>query len=141
MSTECNGTDATTIINDRQPDVIPNSVVEDGTTFKANTKQTAAYNYFKATPASSYLLDASYLKLRELSLSYTIPAKVINSTPFSGVTIGVFAKNLKYWLPEENTFADPEVGGVGGASDAVGIETTTTPTTRSFGVDLRLNFK
>jgi TonB-linked SusC/RagA family outer membrane protein len=141
MSTEFNGTAATTIINDRQPYVIPNSVVEDGTTFKANTKQTAAYNYFKATPASSYLLDASYLKLRELSLSYTIPSKIINSTPFSGVTIGVFAKNLKYWLPEENTFADPEVGGVGGASDAVGIETTTTPTTRSFGVDLRLNFK
>jgi len=141
MSTEFNGTAATTLTNDRQPYIIPGSVVDDNGTFKANTMETAAYNYSKATPASGFLLDASYLKLRELSLSYNFGTNLLTKTPFSGATLGVFAKNLKYWLPKENMFADPEVGGVGGASDAVGIETTTTPSTRSFGVDLRFNFK
>jgi len=89
-------------------------------------------------PAGAYLLDASYLKLREVAISYTFPSARLGV--FKNITLGVFAKNLKYWVAKENTFADPEVGGVGGASDAVGIETTTTPTSRSFGAELRLNF-
>ncbi len=103
-----------------------------------NTTETNSYTYFRGAPAGSYLLDASYLKLRELAVSYSIPTG--NLGAFKSITIGVFAKNLKYWVAKENTFADPEVGGVGAASDAVGIETTTTPTSKSFGAELRLNF-
>ncbi len=139
LSTEFNGTALTTLLNDRQPFVVENSVVSDGAGgYTPNTTQTTAYSYFRSLPASAYLLDASYLKLRELAVSYTIPGS--NTGAFRNITIGVFAKNLKYWVAEENTFADPEVGGVGGATDAVGIETTTTPTSRSFGAEVRLNF-
>ena len=138
VSTEFNGTAATTTINDRQPYVIPNSVTANG---EKNTKETAAYNYFKATPASAYLLDASYLKLRELTVSYSLPSKIISGTPISNVSLGLFAKNLFYWLPKENTFADPEVSGVGGNSDAQGVETSTTPSFRSFGVELKFTLK
>lgn len=139
LSTENNGTAITTITNDRQPYVIPNSVVADGSGgFTTNTTPTNAYAYVQNQPAGTYLLDASYLKLRELAVSYNIPTS--NMGPFKRITVGVFAKNLKYWVAKENTFADPEVGGVGAASDAVGIETTTTPTFRSFGAELRLNF-
>ncbi len=73
-----------------------------------------------------------------MAISYTIPTGKMGV--FRGITIGVFGKNLKYWVAKENTFADPEVGGVGAASDAVGLETTTTPTSKSFGAELRLNF-
>ncbi len=97
--------------------------------FTPNSTETSAYNYFRGAPASNYLLDASYLKLREVAISYSLPTARLGA--FKGITIGVFAKNLKYWVAEENTFADPEVSGVGGASDAVGIETTTTPTSKS----------
>lgn len=138
VSTEFNGTAITTLTNDRQPYVIPNSVFEDGS---KNNKATAAYNYNKATPASAFLLDASYLKFRELSISYNLPVDMLKKSPFSNVGLSVYGKNLKYWLPKENTFADPEVGGVGGGSDAQGIETTTTPSTRSFGIDLKFTFK
>ena len=115
--------------------VVENSVNTDGS---ANTTETDAYHYFHDQVAGSYLLDASYLKLREVAVSYNIPTGKIGA--FKGITIGVFAKNLKYWVAKENTFADPEVGGVGAASDAVGLETTTTPTAKSFGAELRLNF-
>jgi len=139
VSTEFNGTASTTIINDRMPFVVENSVVEDGAGgYTTNTTQTNAYSYLKASPAGAYLLDASYLKLRELAVSYSFPTTKIGV--FKGITLGVFAKNLKYWVAKENTFADPEVGGVGGASDAVGIETTTTPTSKSYGVEARLKF-
>ncbi|MBK8955885.1 MAG: SusC/RagA family TonB-linked outer membrane protein [Saprospiraceae bacterium] len=136
LSTEFNGTALTTLLNDRQPFVVENSVNANG---DANTKQTTAYSYFRGLPASAYLLDASYLKFRELSLFYDFPS-FKGKNGFSSISLGVFAKNIKFWLAEENTFADPEVGGVGGASDAIGIETTTTPPSRSFGVELRVKF-
>lgn len=135
VSTEFNGTASTTLLNDRQPFVVENSVNADGT---ANTTETQAYSYFKAAPASTFLLDASYLKLRELAISYELPSSKLGV--FKGITVGLFAKNLKYWVAKENTFADPEVGGVGANSDAFGIETTTTPTSRSFGAEIKLNF-
>lgn len=139
LSTEFNGTALTTDFYDRQPFVVENSVVADGSGgFTTNTKQTNAYSYFRGSPASANLLDASYLKLRELAVSYTLPGST--AAFFKGITVGLFAKNLKYWVAKENTFADPEVGGVGGASDAVGIETTTTPSQKSFGAEVRLNF-
>jgi TonB-linked SusC/RagA family outer membrane protein len=139
LSTEFNGTALTTLLEDRQPFVVDNSVVADGAGgYVTNTKTTTAYSYFRGSPASANLLDASYLKLRELAVSYTIPGS--STAFFKNITIGLFAKNLKYWVAKENTFADPEVGGVGGASDAVGIETTTTPTSKSFGAEVRLNF-
>ncbi|MBL0259534.1 MAG: SusC/RagA family TonB-linked outer membrane protein [Saprospiraceae bacterium] len=138
LSTEFNGTASTTTLNDRKEFVIPNSVDENGDANKANTQ---AYAYFKGLPASAFLLDASYLKLRELSLSYELSAKgCLSNTGFKSAIISIFGRNLKYWLPSENTFADPEVGGVGGASDAVGIETTTTPSFRSYGAEIRLKF-
>ncbi|HOY04436.1 MAG TPA: SusC/RagA family TonB-linked outer membrane protein [Saprospiraceae bacterium] len=139
LSTENNGTAITTLLNDRQPFVVENSVKEDGVGgFVANTTETDAYHFYRGAPAGNYLLDASYLKLREVAISYNIPTGKMGA--FKGITVGLFAKNLKYWVAKENTFADPEVGGVGAASDAVGIETTTTPTSKSFGAELRLNF-
>lgn len=139
LSTEFNGTAITTLIKDRQPFVVDNSVVVDGSgNSTPNSTETNAYSYFRGLPASAYLLDASFLKLREVAISYTLPSAKLGV--FKNITIGVFGKNLKYWVAKENTFADPEVGGVGGASDAVGIETTTTPSSRSFGAEIRLNF-
>jgi len=139
LSTENNGTALTTLIGDRQNFVVENSVQADGNGgYTVNSTETNSYAYFRGQPAGSYLLDASYLKLRELAVSYSIPTG--NLGAFKSITVGVFAKNLKYWVAKENTFADPEVGGVGAASDAVGIETTTTPTSKSFGAELRLNF-
>ena len=140
LSTENNGTALTTLLNDREAFVVPNSVQEDGNGgYVANTTPIAVYPYFHDQVASAYLLDASYLKLREVAVSYSIPTGKMGGAVRS-ITVGVFAKNLKYWVAKENTFADPEVGGVGAASDAVGIETTTTPTAKSFGAELRLNF-
>ena len=44
----------------------------------------------------------SYLKLRELTLSYTLPKAHLGR--FKSVTVGLFGKNLKFCLPSENVF-------------------------------------
>ncbi|MBK8245238.1 MAG: SusC/RagA family TonB-linked outer membrane protein [Saprospiraceae bacterium] len=137
VSSQFNGTASTTLLKDRKAFILENSVDAEG---KENKLETNAYSYFRGAPASSFLVDASYLKFREMAISYTLPKKSLGRVGVSDVTISIYGKNLKFWLPAENTFADPEVGGVGGASDAVGIETTTTPSQRSFGAELRLKF-
>ena len=43
-----------------------------------------------------WLYDASYVKLRQARLDYTVPSKVLENTPFKEVNVGVFASNL--WL-------------------------------------------
>ncbi|SMD33007.1 TonB-linked outer membrane protein, SusC/RagA family [Reichenbachiella faecimaris] len=148
--TEFNGTSVHTSVFGREAFVYPNSVIEntdvDGNglgTYTANNIEITEQNLYTAyDPASStYLIDASYLKLREVGLSYDLPKSLIGKTPFRSVRIAVFGKNLKMWLPDENTFSDPEINGPGaGTSNAQGIETSQTPTARSMGVRMSLTF-
>lgn len=141
--TEFNGTAAHTAVYNREPYVFPNAVYEDADgNMVANDIEITEQGYFTEydPAASTYLVDASYLKLREIGLSYKLPSKMLKTTPISDVRVSVFAKNVKFWLPEENIFADPEVNGPALTGNAQGIETTQTPPSRSLGVSLNLTF-
>ncbi len=139
--TEFNGTAVTTTANNRGLFVVPNSVVEnDDGTYSENTTETDMYNYIKDLPYTSKVHDASYTKLRELGLSYTVPKNLIADWPISNLTVGLFAKNLKFWLPEDNVWADPEINGPALTGNASGIETTQTPPSKSFGINIGVEF-
>jgi len=133
---EFNGTGISTLLNDRQPYVVP-GVTADG---NPNTKAISVYDYLLNLPESKHLIDASYIKLREVGLRYKLPQSICSKIKASNLTIGVFAKNLKFWLPAENTWSDPEVNGPALTGNAVGIETSQTPPAKSYGVSLSVNF-
>jgi hypothetical protein len=81
------------------------------------------------------------VKLREVGLSYVFPKSIVNRIKASDLSLSVFVRNPIFWLPDENSFADPEVNGPGTAqSNITGIETTQTPPSRSFGVSLNLKY-
>ncbi|WP_341228034.1 SusC/RagA family TonB-linked outer membrane protein [uncultured Arcticibacterium sp.] len=137
-----NGTNLSTLEFDRGvPFVFPNSVTEEG---EVNTIEIAdSETYFTtggAVPASENLLDASYVKLRELALNYAIPSKVLDKLNISNANIGLFANNVKFWLPSDNTYADPEVNGAGQTGNYVGIETSQVPPSKSYGVKIGFTF-
>ncbi|XOV95322.1 MAG: SusC/RagA family TonB-linked outer membrane protein [Bacteroidota bacterium] len=138
-----NGTNIGTIKFNREAYIIPNSVVDNGDgTYSENTTEITEqdlYTNYKA-PASEQLINAGFLKLREVGVSYTVPANILASTPFTNARIGLFGKNLKFWLPEDNKFADPEISGPSLTGNVQGIETTQTPPSKSFGVNLSLTF-
>lgn len=141
--TEFNGTALHTAKYDREAFIYPNSVIQNGDgTFSANDIEITEQDYFtNYDPAvSEYIIDASYLKLREIGLSYSLPSSLLGKTPFSNARVAVFAKNVKFWLPAENAFADPEVNGPSLTGNAQGLETTQTPPSRSLGVNLQLTF-
>lgn len=82
--------------------------------------------------------NASYAKLRELSIGYTLPKKFLGKTPFESASISVVGRNLALlWSKVPNI--DPE-SGYTVASGAQGLEFFAMPQTRSLGVNLSLNF-
>lgn len=141
--TEFNGTASHTAKYNRESFVFPNSVIQnnDGS-FSPNTTEITEQNYFTNydPAASTYLVNASFIKLREIGLSYTFPKSLLSNTPIRNARINLFAKNVKFWLPDGNTFADPEINGPAGNGNANGIETSQTPPSKSYGVNLQITF-
>lgn len=140
---EFNGTGINTTIYNRESFIFPNSVVDNGDgTYSENTVAITEQDYYTNydAPVSTQLIDASYLKLREVELSYTLPQKLIKETFFTNVKLSIYGKNLWYWLPDENKYADPEINGPALTGNAQGIETTQTPSSRSLGLNVQLSF-
>ncbi len=85
--------------------------------------------------------DATYLKLREVSASYTIPKKLFDKTPIGSMTLTLSAQNLwfrAYGFPKGANF-DPEVSSTG-VGNGQGFELMNVPTAKQFGGSLRLTF-
>jgi len=139
---EFNGTTANTALNNREEYVFPNAVIAnaDGT-FTPNDIPITEQAYFTEykVAASEYIIDASFMKLREIGLSYQLPKKWLGKH-IADASLSVFGKNLRFWLPDENAYADPEINGPALNGNANGIETTQTPTAKSYGVSLKLSF-
>ncbi|MFC6226150.1 SusC/RagA family TonB-linked outer membrane protein [Hymenobacter artigasi] len=139
------GTAPETLINDRQPFIVANSVVQnaDGT-YSPNTTPTDAYNYFGALegasgPAGTNIIDASYTKLREVALSYSLPSKWLTKTPFGNLSVGITGRNLLLWTAKENTYVDPEISNFGNGNTQ-GFDFTGSPSLRSYGANIRVSF-
>ncbi|MFT2007286.1 SusC/RagA family TonB-linked outer membrane protein [Pontibacter sp. 13R65] len=138
------GTAPETLYNDRQPFIIPNSVVQVGTTgeYIENTTPITndnLYDYWGNLPEGSNIIDASFTKLREVSLSYKLPAAITEKTFFGNIELGVSGRNLMLWTPEENTYIDPEVSNFGNGN-LQGYDYSGTPSTRSWGANIRVTF-
>lgn len=93
-------------------------------------------NTGKYVAAEGYIYDTSWFRIREASLSYTLPKALLNRSPFGAVELGVFGRNLYLHAPNYPHF-DPEQNALG-ISNAQGLEFNSLPNTRTFGVNLRL---
>ncbi|MBE0648878.1 MAG: SusC/RagA family TonB-linked outer membrane protein [Bacteroidales bacterium] len=117
---------------------INEGVNQDGS---VNTTRIAASNYgsfgYARNPNAAFVYDASYVKLRHIALSYTIPAKVLKNTFITGITLTAVASNV--WIIFKNMpHADPESGL--GAGNLQGYSTGSLPTTRDFSLNLKFTF-
>lgn len=117
----------------------PETVYADGS---PNMTYTPAWRwgrafYYNNSPTARYVFDASYVKLRELSISYSLPTKLLENTIFTQVRFAVTGRNL--WLIYSNTENfDPEASL--GSGNNQGIETGSYPVARSFGFNFTLGF-
>jgi hypothetical protein len=88
----------------------------------------------------SFFVQKDFVKLREVVLAYALPASILDRTPFSQAEISFIGRNLVIWVPDENVFIDPEQTTFGTDINSEFGEFGATPTTRSYGVNLRLTF-
>ncbi len=88
-------------------------------------------------PNAMFIYDASYVKLRELSLSYTMPASIFNDTFIDNISVALVGSNL--WIIHKNLpHADPETSQ--GAGNIQGWQSGVMPSTRNIGFTLNVNF-
>ncbi|MDR2121732.1 MAG: SusC/RagA family TonB-linked outer membrane protein, partial [Flavobacteriaceae bacterium] len=112
--------------------VILPGVKEDGTPNDIRIDYTK-YNRNKY-PSEHWIYDASYVKLREASLSYSLPEKYLKGTYIKGATFSVIGNNL--WIIHKNLpDSDPEVFG-----SIPGYQAGVTPTTKVYSFNVKLNF-
>tara|TARA_R110000765_G_scaffold89215_3_gene170362 strand:+ start:2658 stop:5837 length:3180 start_codon:yes stop_codon:yes gene_type:complete len=112
------------------PVYTPNTVNVDARTFNNR--------YYERDNVEAAKYDASYTKLREVSLGYSFPQKMIQQLPISNARISVTGRNLILWT--ENPHFDPETVGVSGGTLQPGIENMSYPSSRSFTFNLQVNF-
>ncbi len=128
--------------NDSRLDgVIPNSFVQTGDNlFRANTVAVSAQDYYTDQKNNSAnILDASYTKLREVSLTYNFPKEWLTKTPFGSMSMGIAGRNLMLWTAKENTFVDPETNSFG-TGNVQGFEFGSLPTLRQITANFKITF-
>jgi TonB-linked SusC/RagA family outer membrane protein len=133
-----------TEFNDRQPFVMENSVYQNAAgNYVANDRyETDPYllnTSIYQSASAVHVIDASYVKLREASISYTLPQKWLKRSAFGNLTVGAFGNNLLIWTSKANQFVDPEVN-AGGATNEQGFDFTARPSLRNYGVRLSVSF-
>ena len=112
-----------------KPDGTPNDIRIEGNNY-------AAFGYARY-PNASYVYDASYIKLRNITLSYSMPQSMLAKTFIRGVTFSLSASNVAI-LMKNVPYADPEAGL--GAGNLQGWQSGVMPTTRNFGFSVNLQF-
>ena len=87
--------------------------------------------------AAPNVYDASFIKFRDVRLSYAVPSKMLDKTPFTSLNLSAFGRNLGI-LYSDVPFIDPQV--ITGAGNAQGLENAQVPATSSFGFNISAKF-
>jgi TonB-linked SusC/RagA family outer membrane protein len=121
---------------------------------KPNTKLVDASDFNKglfpwssdyAEAAKTYIYSASFVKLREVTISYSLPSRLIAKMgAVKGMEFSLSGKNL--WIIHKNLpYADPEQGvpigsGTSAQNGSQGFQSGSYPTFRNVGANIRVRF-
>jgi TonB-linked SusC/RagA family outer membrane protein len=144
-----NGKHKNTLVG-REEGFIGEGVLEDGTIntimLRAKNNEDSAtpgagsvQSYYQQVShiAEDFIYDASFVKLREVSLSYRLPNSFINKLGVTNATVAVVARNLLTLYKDKNLMnVDPESSVASG--NGQGIERLVYPITRNYGLTLKV---
>ncbi|MBM1105634.1 SusC/RagA family TonB-linked outer membrane protein [Aurantibacter crassamenti] len=111
-----------------------------------NAQQVNAQDYWNVVASTKedviseeMLQDASYISMREMTIAYQLPQKILSKTPFENIGISIYGRNLFYFERHTDGFA-PEASAFNVNNSSVGLESTALPLLRTFGINLNLGF-
>ncbi|MDQ1088126.1 SusC/RagA family TonB-linked outer membrane protein [Siphonobacter sp. SORGH_AS_1065] len=120
--------------------IIFNGVAADGSANKVIVPAERYYKYLYSNSAGvneASVFDASFIKLREVRLTYAIPQDFVRRLHLQGASVSLIGRNLAF-LQKNAPNIDPETAFNTG--NAQGLESLQLPSTRSYGVNLNINF-
>ena len=129
---------------DRYLPLILPGVLENGQKNNIQISSSQAYygnSITNGAPYESAIYDATFIKLREASLSYSIPANLLSSTPFGSLSLSLSGTNLWYLAPNfpDHVHFDPEASSTG-VGNGRGFEAMSGPSARRYGASIRVTF-
>jgi hypothetical protein len=122
----------------REGGVVADGVTADG---KVNTVNVPAQTYYQNLArriSALNVMDGSFIKLRQITVGYTLNKKQLGILPFQSVGISFVARNLLTLLKHTDNI-DPEAG-FSSQLNYAGIEGSSLPTTRTYGFNLNIKF-
>ena len=92
-------------------------IISDTRVFVPNDQEVVYSNYIKHIHGNAYtarpdnIVDATFIKLREMSVNYNLPASISKKAGFKKVTVGLVGQNLFMWTKsKEFKYSDPDRG-------------------------------
>jgi TonB-linked SusC/RagA family outer membrane protein len=121
--------------------IVGEGVVDNGDgTYSPNTKQVLLpdyyADYYRRANVESNSFDASYVKLREARIEFTVPGSWLARLPLKQVSLALYGRDLL--MITNFPMFDPETAALNGSSLLPGVEMGQLPTPRTYGVNLNL---
>jgi len=124
----------------REGGIVADGVIE--ATGLKNTINVDAQTYYQAFAnriSKNNVLDADFIKLRQITFGYTLDSRILGKLPFQSIGISLVARNLATLMRKSDNI-DPEAG-FSSLINYAGIEGTSLPSTRTYGVNVNVKFK
>ncbi|MCC9168684.1 SusC/RagA family TonB-linked outer membrane protein [Pontibacter harenae] len=120
-------------------DGTPNDIYAENQNGDGLTPYGYAANNYEGAPRAWYVYDGSFVKLRELVLTYSLPQSVLESLGFiKSVDLQLIGRNL--WIIHKNMeYSDPEEG-LSAGNAGRGYQSGAYPAVRNYGFNVRFNF-
>ncbi|WP_329905451.1 SusC/RagA family TonB-linked outer membrane protein [Porphyromonas pogonae] len=141
------GSSSVTVVNGDRKDMVVDGVVKgDNGKWQINKKEIKVQDYWNTVTGSTgnlgigeaNIYNATSVRLRNISLNYTLPQSLLSHTPITKAKIG-FSCNNVWMLKSYLNGIDPESVFATG-TNAVGYEFSSSPTSRSFLFNITLGF-
>ena len=123
----------------REAGMVPDGVLEDGSviTTSLDYAQQQAYWGRYNDAAEAGIRDSDYMRLRQLSIGYTIPSDVLENTFIQSASVSLIGKNL-FFLSNDVENVDPE--SAYNSNNSQGLEFSGMPVPRTIGFNVNLKF-
>ena len=95
-------------------------------------------DYYRRANVEANSFDASFIKLREVRLEYSLPVKLLTRSFVRQVSIALYGRDLA--MITNFPMFDPETAALNGSTLLPGVEMGQLPSTRTMGMNVTLKF-
>lgn len=105
------------------------NIITDTRVFAPNTTEVSYETYVRNSQGAQNYFKQTFFKLRELSLTYVLPAKFVKNIGMKNGSIGFIGQNMLLWTKDWE-YSDPDVGG----------DNLNSPSVRYMGFNIKATF-